>query len=417
MANWQTRFAVAAGASALGAWLAVAGVGAVLVAPSLSAKEKEPEKQTLTPEVAKKLKPAKDALDKEDYDTGIALAKEALALSSKPYDQQQSLNMIRFGYGRKKDFTSYAATQEQINENPLTTDDERKASYKTLAQVNAQQKVYDKAVKYATLWADSSKDYEAYTLVWQLYLVQKDCEHGIVALEQAVAGREASELELKQQNYCYYQLKNEAKREPVMEQLVVRFPSRDYYHDLLLVYDEDKMDKGGVFNVLRLMLAKDFMTRESEFVKFADLAIEFGAPKEALDAVNKGLQMGAVKLIAATDHNSMLLAQAKQQAAEDRKQIAALDKEAQAGKNGEADVKVGLAYLGLGDYQKAVDAIQRGLAADKVGKVKRVDEANMNLGIALLKLGKKDEAMAAFTAAASDPRMTKAANLWMKTGG
>ena len=86
---------------------------------------------------------------------------------------------------------------------------------------------------------------------------------------------------------------------------------------------------------------------------------------------------------------------------------------ARAGSNGEADVKVGLAYLGLGDFDKAVEAIERGLKPERVARVKRVDDANMNLGIAYYKLGKKDEASKAFTAAAADPRMARAAKVWI----
>jgi tetratricopeptide (TPR) repeat protein len=73
-----------------------------------------------------------------------------------------------------------------------------------------------------------------------------------------------------------------------------------------------------------------------------------------------------------------------------------------------------LAYLGLGEYQKAIDATQRGLQADRVGKVKRVDDAWMQLGIAYAELGNKAEAAKAFQQAAKDPRMAKAADLWLK---
>ena len=109
-----------------------------------------------------------------------------------------------------------------------------------------------------------------------------------------------------------------------------------------------------------------------------------------------------------------MLAQAKLQAAEDRRLIAQLDKEARGGKSGEADVKLGLAYLSLGDYDKAAEAIERGLTAERIGRVKRVDDAQMCLGIAYLKLGKKDEANKAFTAAKGDPRMAKAATVWLQ---
>jgi Tfp pilus assembly protein PilF len=108
------------------------------------------------------------------------------------------------------------------------------------------------------------------------------------------------------------------------------------------------------------------------------------------------------------------MAAAKQQTAEDKKLIAQLDKEARAGKNGEADVKVGLAYLSLGEYDKAAEAIERGLSAERAAKVKRVDDAQMMLGIAYKKVGKTEQATKAFTAAKGDPRMEKAAAVWLQ---
>ena len=120
-----------------------------------------------------------------------------------------------------------------------------------------------------------------------------------------------------------------------------------------------------------------------------------------------------MKFIAATDRNTKLLNQAKSLTAEDKKLLPSLDKEARAGKNGQADVKVGLAYLGFGEYDKAIEAIERGLTDERIAKVKRVDDAYMTLGIAYLHAGKKDKAIEAFTKAKADKRMANAANIWL----
>jgi lipopolysaccharide biosynthesis regulator YciM len=325
------------------------------------------------------------------------------------------LMLLRFAYGKQKDYNSYADILEKLNELPILPEADRIASYKTLAQINAQNKNYDKAIPYAMKWADNGGGSEANTLIWQLYLIQHDCQNGMVYLEKAVAGRDATETELRQENSCYYTLGDKAKRQATMEQLVKRFMKHDYIYDLLLIYDEQKIDMRAKLNIFRLEFAKDFLTRESEFTEMAEDAIDIGSPTEALAVLNKGIERQAVKLIAPTDHPSKMLAQSKLQAAEDKKQIAALDREAQAGKNGEADVKVGLVYLGQGDNQKAADSITRGLSPERVGRVKRVDDANMMLGIAYARLGKADEARKAFTAAQADPRMANAATIWMES--
>ena len=247
-----------------------------------------------------------------------------------------------------------------------------------------------------------------------IYLVQKDCKNGVAALQKSIEGRDATESELKQENYCFYTLGDKPARQAVMETLVARFLKREYLADLTGIYQEQNIDPRALLNLYRFAFDHDFLTRESEFVEYADIALDAGAPAEALKVLEAGIAKGAVKLIAPSDRNSKMLAQAKQQTADDRKQITQLDKEARAGKNGEADVKAGLAYLGLGDFEKAAEAIERGLTPERVGRVKRVDDAQMNLGIAYLKLGKKEAAIKAFTAAKADPRMAKAATIWLQ---
>ena len=64
-------------------------------------------------------------------------------------------------------------------------------------------------------------------------------------------------------------------------------------------------------------------------------------------------------------------------------------------------------------YDKAVEALSRGLSADRVARVKRPDDANMVLGMAYTQLKKTAEAAKAFNAAKADPRMAVAAKLWL----
>jgi tetratricopeptide (TPR) repeat protein len=375
MGRWLSGFSTTAGAAALA--LALLSGAATVLAPGGDARA-EDKKQALSPEVAKKLKPSQEAREKEDYDTSLTLAREALAISTKPYDKEMSLRFIAAAAGKKQDFTTYAETLEQLNLLDSVPADEKAKNNKPLAQIYAQQKNYEKAVAYATKWAESGGGTEAYTLLANVYLVQKDCKNGIGALEKAVAGRDASEQELKQMNFCYFQLGDKPKRLTTMEQLVKRFLKREYFVDLMNIYQEQNADERAVLNMYRFSFAHDFMTRESEYIEYGDIALTVGSPAEALTVLEQGVAKGAVKFVSPTDH-----------------------------------VKVGLAYLGLGDYAKAVEAIERGLQPDRVAKVKRVDDANMMLGIAYLKLGKKDEATKAFEAAKPDPRMARAATIWL----
>jgi len=377
---------------------------------AFAAEEKKP---TVSEAVVKKLKPAQDAYQKGDYDTAVAGAKESLAISVKPYDKEMSLRILLGALAKKADFASYAEYLEQLIPLETIPPEERLKSYKTLAQIYGNLKVFDKAVPAAQKWAEGGGGSEAYGMLSSLYLMQKDFKNGVAALEKAIGTREPTEQELQQENYCYYQLKEKDKREVVMEALVAKHLKREYLSDLMLIYQENKIDDRAALNIMRFQFDHDFLTRETEFVDLTQAALDAGAPAEALKFIDTGIKNGAVKVVSKDDRPARLQAQAKQQTAEDKKLIAQLDKEARNGKNGEADVKVGLAYFGLEDPAKAVEAIERGLTPERVAKVKRVDDAYMTLGMAYLKLGKKEEATKAFTSAKADPRMAKAAQIWL----
>jgi tetratricopeptide (TPR) repeat protein len=388
-----------------------------LASPAVAADKKE----TLTEAVAKQLKPSQDAIQKGDFDTALTLAKAGLAASVKPYDKETSLRMITYAAAKKQDYATYAEYTEQLLDAvPTMSDDEKARDYKALAQINAQNKVYDKALAWAAKWAEATKASDAYALSSQIYLIQGDYANAAPLIEKSIAGRDATEQELRQLNVVYYKVGDKAKRQATLETLVQKFLKREYMIDLMAVYEGDAEPR-AMLSLYRLAYEHDFLTKESEFVNYADGALDAGAPAEALNVLEAGIKKDAVKLVAPTDRNSKMLAQAKQQTAEDKKLLPQLDKEARAGKNGEADVKVGLAYLGFGQYDQAIEAIERGLSADRIGKVKRVDDAQMTLGIAYLKAGKTDKAIAAFEAAKADPRMKRTANLWLialpKTGG
>jgi hypothetical protein len=71
-------------------------------------------------------------------------------------------------------------------------------------------------------------------------------------------------------------------------------------------------------------------------------------------------------------------------------------------------VSLGKLYFSTGDYAKAADAIQKGVAK---GGVTDVDDANTLLGIALARAAKPQEAVAAFQAI-KDPRLAELGRLW-----
>jgi tetratricopeptide (TPR) repeat protein len=106
--------------------------------------------------------------------------------------------------------------------------------------------------------------------------------------------------------------------------------------------------------------------------------------------------------------SQQLLDETKQRAAADQKSLPQFEKEAMASKQGEADVKLGEAYLSYDQSAKAIEAIQRGIAK---GGVKEPDDAQLSLGRAYLAAGNVPEATKAFGQVKAQPDQL-IASLW-----
>ncbi|MCZ8132909.1 MAG: tetratricopeptide repeat protein [Steroidobacteraceae bacterium] len=377
------------------------------------AQAEKPKPPKLSGPVRKKLQPAQQAFDKGDFDTALTLAQEALALAKEPDDTVISLQILRAASARKNDLMGFAKYSEQLLALDALTGDERKKTEENLARIYFQQKDYAKSRQWATRWVEGGGGAAALEVLAATYLIENDCKNGIGPFEKSLEGREPTEQQLRTMNTCYLQLEDKAKRRATLETLVTRFQKREYFIDLLNSHQDAQADSRAVLNLYRLGLDRNWLWRESDLVEFAIMALDAGAPAEAEKVLEFAQKSGS---LSTSTNNQQLQRQAKQLAAEDRKTIAALDKEARGGKNGEADVKVGLAYIGLGEYQKAVDAIRRGLQPDRVARVRRLDDAWMTLGIALSRLGNTAEAAKAFEQAKTDARMAPAADLWLKVG-
>jgi tetratricopeptide (TPR) repeat protein len=363
-------------------------------------------------EVFDKLGPAQEALKKGDHGTALRLAKEAQNVAKSAYEREVSIKVqIAAAYGARDYPAAIGAIDALIGGGALGPAE--KADFRRRqAQLYEQTRQYDKAVlatQEAMKSGATAKDYE---LLYRMYGTRGDCANSLEALDKLLAGRAADEKQLKWRNSCYYKAKN-PKRVDVVEELVRRFPKKEYFTDLTGLYREAKLDSRTMLNVYRWGFEKDLLERDVDYVAYADEALNAGGENEALKALEKAV---AKKLLNTADQSSRsvrLLGSTRTMAADEKTRIEQLDKEARAGRNGESDASVAIAYYGLGEYAKAVEAAQRALQPDRVGRVKRVDDVNMLLGIALTKIKKTADASRAFEAAKADPRMTKAATLWL----
>ena len=368
--------------------------------------------ETTSAEFSEKYNAGVTAYKAKDLAKALQSAKEARAIAKTAFEKTASGKLLVTAAGASAKYADEAEALEQLLAGEGVTAQERLQFHKALSQVYGQMNKMDKAIaemkEYLKGSGGSSADWDALAI---LYFGARDCRNGLEALDKALAGgKEANELQLKARDSCYFQMKDQSRLLAVAEELLRRFPKKDYYNQVLAVYQDRKIDDLAILELLRYGFEKDFLEVESDYLKLADRALDVGTTAEAQTVLEKGL---ARKVIKNKDKASKLLEQAKTRAADDVKTAPQLDAEAHAGKNGDTDVKLGLRYFSMGQYDKAVDALQRGLSPERLARVKRPDDASMVLGISYLKLKKKAEAEKAFAAAKADPRMAPAAKIWL----
>jgi tetratricopeptide (TPR) repeat protein len=193
------------------------------------------------------------------------------------------------------------------------------------------------------------------------------------------------------------------------EKLVRHYAKPEYWKELVNALMTPETTDNQMLNVMRLALHVDALSNSDQYSEMATLAMNAGLPGEAQAALDKGLSKQVFKDARAAEARRRL-DEAKASAATDKASLAKQEASAKVSAQGNADVKLGAAYLSYDDAPKAIEAISRGIGK---GGVRNPDEAAILLGIAYLKSGNKAEAAKAFQSVNKDPALTRIAKLWM----
>src|SRR5471032_520451 len=136
------------------ALLGVALLGAASLVPMAAAhaaeKAKADDKPKISPEAAKSLKAAHDALEKQDWATAQTHLKEAQDLPNKTeYDEFTTNQLLLFLYLHTNDFANAEKTLESVIASQYLDKADLPVRVRTLAQISYQLKDYDKAIQYS----------------------------------------------------------------------------------------------------------------------------------------------------------------------------------------------------------------------------------------------------------------------------
>jgi tetratricopeptide (TPR) repeat protein len=301
-------------------------------------------------------------------------------------------------------FDVASTSLEYLLQNKDLTAADRLTLSETMINVSLRNKDYAKVVTWAKYYTQAGgTNPRVHLAMIQSLSLQK--MHKEVLQEMAdrqkldaSTGRQADEAELRVYAFSQKQIKDDAGYLRTLTQLVKRFPSKDYWSDLLNTMGRlPGFSTRLQLDVSRLMEATETLDGPDDYTDMAVFALKVGLPYEALRALEK----------APSAANAKLKQQAQHRAAEDEKAMKTISINSE---DAAVLAQLGDVMLSKGQWDKAAEAYQKALAK---GGLKREAEVRLHSGIALFKLNQIEPAKAMWSGVQGDESLTTLSGLWI----
>jgi hypothetical protein len=387
----------------------LAGAVAVSTLPVLAvAQDTKPPR--LNSKVQKALAAAQEAIQAKDWAKASADIDTARAVEDKgPYDEFMIHELTGYVALNQKNYPVAATSLEAALKTGYVPAADAPQRAKVLSQLFFQTEDYPKAIEYGNQYlAAAPSDQVMGDLVARGYYLQKDYTNARTVARKVVdASPKPSEQLLQVLLASNLELDDRPQIFATLELLVKHYPQPKYWNDLLNNQLFASNSDRELRSLYRLMEDTNSLDKGEEYAEMATALVGGGFPSEAQRVLEKAMAQGLL-----TGHDKARaeqeLERARSGAASDRKELAGADAALAAAKTGNEMVALGKLYFSTGDYTKAADAIQKGLAK---GGVSDADDANTLLGIALARSARPADAVQAFQAI-KDPRLSELGRLW-----
>lgn len=347
--------------------------------------------QGIRPEVAKPLQAASDLLKAGKAREALAKAREADAVGGKTASEQLVIDRMKGAAAQRAgDTATTIAAFESVYERGSGAEKAQMAEQ--IAFAYSQQKNWPKTSE----WANKAKAAggNSASLNQLIAFVQsqsgdystvmRDSQAAVSAAEKD--GRRPGEDDLLRLADAARRTNSTAVYSNTLEKLVLYYPKKDYWsaHLASIQRKPGFSDRLGL-DVQRLKLANGLMTKADEYMELAQLALQAGFPVEAKDIVDKGYAAGVLGTGDQAPRHQRLKDLVIKSQAESEAGLAKNLAEANAQKEGNELVKMGTVYASMGQHEKAVELIEKGIAK---GGLKRPDDAKLRLALSMAALPK-----------------------------
>ena len=360
--------------------IAAAAIGAIGVTGTAQA-------QGVRAEIGRPLQQAGEFLKAGKAREALAKVREADAVGGKTAAEQMTIDRMKAAAAQRAgDMGTAIAALESIHGKAGGAEAGQVAEQ--LASAYAQQRNNAKASEWVSK-AISAGNNGASVRQLQSYLqstsgdysaIARDAGSAVAGAEQA--GRRPDEGDLLRLADAQQRTGNLNGYVVSLEKLLLNYPKKDYWNAYL-----SRLPRKPGFaarfelDVLRLKLASGTLTKTEEFMEMAQLSMQAGLPSEALRVAEQGYKAGVMGTGAEAGRHQRLRDLANKEQGEAKAKLAGQATEAEGFKEGDGLVKVGTAYVALGEADKGIELIQQGIAK---GNLKRPEDAKLRLGLAQL---------------------------------
>lgn len=374
------------------------------------------QSEALRAEVGKPLQQAAELLKANKAKEALAKVREAEAVPNRTPAEQLTIERMRGAAAARAGETQTAIrAYEAVLASGRAGAAEQAQTAATLAHLYAQAKDWNKTRE----WAQRAKQQGASAADMDKLLafvnaqsgdfaaVARDAQVRVEAAEKA--GRRPEESDLLTLADALRRTGNAAGQSAVLEKLVAYYPKKEYWTVAINRLQARPGFSGRLMlDLLRLKRETKTLETVEEYIELAQMALQQYQAAEAKAVLEEGFARGILGQGAEAERQKRLLALATQRAADAPRQLAEAESEA---KDGNALVRAGLGFSGLGQHEKGIALIQKGLA-DK--ELRNPDDARLALGIAYLRAGNKARANEAFRGVKGTDGAADLARLWMR---
>ena len=409
----------ALGLSAAPALLGMAPAYAADKAPPAAAAQ--PPADTVRPDMYKLIDPAqmKELMAAKNFAEAQNRIDQAAALPNITPYEEFVLNRMRVALGSSSGNMAMTipALEAVIAANKLDASSQRDYT-KALVQDYYDAKAYPKAIETINRYQSATGDMKSMhqTLLFAEFFggdyaaTKAEIEKDLAADREAHLKPDATELKLLGNLGLKLKDNNKTTMEAV-ELNVTYYPSDDYWSYLLSrAQGQDNFSQRLIIDLRRLQMLTVSKLEADDYMDLAELAQQGGFFTEAKKALDAGYAAGALGTGADAGKQKKLRDQVNKAAADDEKNIGSGEAAAMKSKDGVGLVNLGYAYVTMGQFDKGIDLMQKGIAK---GVLKNPEDAKLRLGYAYVLAGRKDDATKALEAIQGNDGHANIAHYWL----